>query len=126
MRMFSEMTQPLGPGVEAAPGLGSALVVGCRPSPGELQWSFRVSGVQLRPPPQDEGAGCSLGHLTGCCPQFLICEIGINHSCLRVGVRSEAKTIPASVGREVPIGSSGREPGSQWVEPSESWRQGVL
>lgn len=33
------------------------------------------------------------------------------------------KTIPASVGREVPIGSSGRESGSQWVE---NWREGVM
>lgn len=33
------------------------------------------------------------------------------------------KTIPASVGREVPIGSSGRESGLQWVE---NWREGVM
>lgn len=81
--MFSEMTQPAGPQVGQPPGLSSALVTSCRPSPRGWQRISRLEdgGALHGAPCQDEGTCSRLGHLAG--PQFPHLRNGISRSSPR-------------------------------------------
>lgn len=81
--MFSEMTQPAGPQVGQPPGLSSALVTSCRPSPRGWQRISRLEdgGALHGAPCQDEGTCSCLGHLAG--PQFPHLRNGISRSSPR-------------------------------------------